>query len=747
MSSTATLFPAPVPLAERFFRGSLFFMVLTSVSMLASTGKLDPLTSVLAPLAILFKGYRWWHGRGPELTYRMATFLVVVYLAVYPMDYLTYSRGFAEGGSNPGLYAALLATVHFLLFVLIARLCSATTDRDAVFLALLSFACILAAAVLTIDTYFLALFFVFLIFAVATFIGYEMRRGARGAVSLSLEVRPGLEKRFNRALSAAAASVAVGAILLGTLFFFLLPRFSAGYFSRMNLQPSLMTGFTGDVELGQIGEIKKNSAVVMRVKMGQFLRGGGLRWRGIALTTFDGMRWFTPERQQETLPTDADGWIRVRLYPEGLRAHSVPVHYTVLLEPVATDALFAPSYVMALRGNFFGDTGGSLRRSYLLFDTTQSLFNPFHNYSAMRYEGFSMVPDVSPALLRAAPTEYSGPLREFYLQIPRLDPRVAELARQITARAATPYDKAVAIERYLRTNYRYTLNLTGRPGEDALARFLFVNRAGHCEYFASAMTILLRTLGVPARYVNGFLPGEYNDVGNDYIIRASDAHSWVEVYFPGYGWLTFDPTPAAPDVPKGLFSRIGAYLDWFQLTWNEWIINYDFAHQIALAQNMQRGSRTWTERARNIFTGLQQRGKDWIKSWQGKSKAVRGVLPLTVALFLIALNFGALRRVVRRLRLEWQGRASGEAKPNAALASLLYQELLRVLSRQGWNHRASETPLEFAAAIPAPDIAAAVKEFTQLYSQARYGGIPCDAARLRAMLQQIRAALRGQQPA
>ena len=105
---------------------------------------------------------------------------------------------------------------------------------------------------------------------------------------------------------------------------------------------------------------------------------------------------------------------------------------------------------------------------------------------------------------------------------------------------------------------------------------------------------MLRTLGIPTREVNGFLPGEYNDLAGDYIVRESDAHSWVEVYFPGTGWMTFDPTPPGAESAGGMFARLGQYMDWFELTWNEWVINYDFVHQIQLAQNMQRSTRTWT---------------------------------------------------------------------------------------------------------------------------------------------------------
>ena len=745
MSTATTTISADVPVAERFFRVSVFLLVVTSVATVTVTGRLDSLTALLVPAAVAYKGFRLLRGHGAELSHRAATLMVASYLALFPIDFLFYSRFYATSSTNPALFAALLSTIHFVLYILLVRLYSASTDRDSLFLALLSFAAILAGAVLTVDTYFLALFFIYLAFGVAAFIGYEMRRGARGAMTSPLSARPELEQRFNRALGIAAAVVATGSILVGLLLFFFFPRFSAGYLGRMGVQPSLMTGFSDDVELGQIGQIKKNTAVVMRVKTGQRFSAKGVRWRGIALTTFDGKRWYTPERQQQALPMSGDGWIVVPDVPEGLRSQAVPIRYTVLLQPVATDAIFAPSYVMSIRGNFAGDPAsadGVSHRSYLLLDSTTSLLNPFHNYVAFRYEGFSLVPEVSPSLLRAAPMSYPDFVRSTYLQLPKLDSRIAELARQITSRAATPYDKAVVMESYLRTRYAYTLNLTGKPGEDALARFLFINRAGHCEYFASAMTVMLRALGIPARYVNGFLPGQYNDIGGDYIVRASDAHSWVEVYFPGYGWMTFDPTPPGPDPAENFLTRIGAYWDWIELTWNEWIINYDFAHQFLLAQNVQRTSRAWSERARGFFEALQRRGKDWIKSWDASRWPTRALLPLSLALFLVALNFVKLRRALRRLLLEWRLRAWREPQPDTRLASLLYDELLRLLARRGFRRRASETPLEFAAAVPASGLGPALQEFTRLYAQARFGTAPCDAASMQRLLAEIRATLR-----
>jgi transglutaminase-like putative cysteine protease len=739
MAASASVTSVPALPAERFFRSSLFLLMATAVATLVSTGKLDLLTMIVAPSAVLYKGVRWWRRCPAEIPQRIATRLVVTYLLVFPLDVLFLSRSFVSASPNPALYAALLGAVHFLLFVMLIRLYSATTDRDALFLTMLSFAAILASAVLTIDTTFLGLFFLFLLFGVATFVGLEMRRGSKGAIALEGDVQPKQERRLDRALVLAALSVALGAMIIGGALFFFFPRFSAGYLGRTSLQPTLMSGFSDDVELGQIAEIKKNSEVVMRVRTGKPVGYPNLRWRGIALSAFDGKRWSSPDRDAVTIPAGLNGWINLLDRPAEPDPTATVVRYTILLQPVATDTMFAPANVVAVRGNLSGEGSNpevGARRSYILRDATGSISNPFHNFTTLRYEGFSLLPARNVPRLRAASTDYPEEIRDTYLQLPKLDRRIPELAKEITARAQTPFDKTIALESYLRSRFTYTLNLTGRPGDDPLAHFLFETRAGHCEYFASAMAIMLRTLGIPTREVNGFLPGEYNDLGEDYIVRASDAHSWVEVYFPGTGWMTFDPTPPGAESVGGLFSRLGQYMDWFELSWNEWVINYDFIHQILLAQTMQRNTRTWTDIARSWFVHQEAKGRRWIRSW---NTGLRLLLPLAIGLFLLALRFDLVVAFARRLWLSWQLRSPELTRSNPQLASRLYGELLYLLARRGFARQPTQTPFEFAEAVSLPRLAPAVHEFTQHYTRARYGGAPCDTVRLRALLQQIRS--------
>jgi transglutaminase-like putative cysteine protease len=742
-SSTSLPVAAPLP-AERFFRISLFLLLFTAILTLIGTGKIDLFTSVVAMLALLYRVRRWWYGHEPELKARTATILVLGYLLFFPVDMFFLSRSLAANSPNPPLYAALISSVHFLLFILLVRLYSARTDRDAHFLVLLAFAALLASAVLTVDTVFLFLFFLFLLFAIATYTGLELRRGAAGASLPPASTQPQREKQLARALGFSALGVSLGAILCGTLLFFLFPRISAGYLGKTSFNPTLLSGFTDQVELGQIGEIKKSTAIVMRVETGKPVDYPGLRWRGNALANFDGRRWTAGERGAETLLANAEGWIPLRERPKSGELRGEILEFTVLQEPMASDALFMPGNALALRGNFTGEAGGvSHRRNYIYRDAGGSLSNPFRNYVAIRYTGLSQLPPVDRARLEAAGTDYPAEISEKYLQLPReIDQRIPALAQSATAQAITPYDKAAALENFLKTKYSYTLQLAGNPAKDPLAHFLFETRAGHCEYFASAMTVMLRTMGMPAREVNGFLPGEYNDLGGDYIVRASDAHSWVEVYFPANGWIVFDPTPAAPAASTGFFTRLSQFADWAELTWNDWVIGYDFAHQTALAQTVQMRSRNWRELGASWFSQKQQNFKHRLSGWQLQHKGLGFALPVLLIGLLVTLRYGRLGYWWERLRISLELRGKQADAVRTIMASRLYQELLQLMKRHGYARSHAQTAFEFADALTRPSLNTSVKEFVRLYAEARFGGVAGDIPRLQQLLGAIRAELR-----
>ncbi len=169
------------------------------------------------------------------------------------------------------------------------------------------------------------------------------------------------------------------------------------------------------------------------------------------------------------------------------------------------------------------------------------------------------------------------------LQTAGITPRMAALAAEAMGQG-TAAERAARLERYLMDHYTYTLDLLGRGGESPIDDFLFVEKRGHCEYFASAMVLLLRSQGVPARVVTGFLGAEYNPFEGYYIVRQSNAHAWVEAYLgDDQGWQTFDPTP--PDgrpssQPIDLPMFASQLWDYVMFRWDRYILTYGFYDQI-----------------------------------------------------------------------------------------------------------------------------------------------------------------------
>ena len=202
------------------------------------------------------------------------------------------------------------------------------------------------------------------------------------------------------------------------------------------------------------------------------------------------------------------------------------IHYRVLMEPIGTNVFFLAPWARRVSGAYRAvqiDRGGAV-------------YDLDGERAVSLYEADSDISAPSPEQLRAAGDDFPASLLA-YLQLPELDPRIPQLAAQVSGSASNNYDKAVALEQYLKTNYVYTLQLPGSPVADPLANFLFERKQGHCEFFASSMAVMLRTLRIPARLVNGFVNDEFNDLTGNYVVRAKDAHAWVEAYFPGYGWI------------------------------------------------------------------------------------------------------------------------------------------------------------------------------------------------------------------
>jgi len=699
-----------------YFEVSLYLLIATGFVTLASTGKLDAPALLLVSLALLFRGYLLVRGRTLQLPERWASYATLVYAVYYVLDLFFLSGSF------------VMATAHLVLFIMVVKMFSSQRNRDHVYLAVIAFLSVLAAALLTVDAVFFVSFCIFLLLAVSTFVSMEMRRSSAGAAAVSRT--PSFSRqRLTGSLSSTTLGLALATAVGSALIFFLLPRLSAGYLSAYAPHNPLVSGFSDEVRLGEIGQIQQSDRVVMHIQIDGDTSGAhDLKWRGVALRTFDGTRWSRPQQQAAALANQGGSFdlsatraATLAVVPERL------LRYRVLMEPLGTSVFFLTPRPRSLSGDY----------RMISVDEGGAVYNADRQRAIGAYYGLSDIGEPSADELRRATAEVPPQIAFQYLQLPPLDPRLPQLARHITASAPTSYDRAMAIDGYLQTQYAYTLRLPSAPQRDPVASFLFERKAGHCEYFASSMALMLRTLGIPARVVNGFRSGEFNSVTGSYIVRARDAHSWVEAYFPRYGWVTFDPTPAGAGTSAGRWSRAGLYLDALREFWREWVINYDFAHQTSLsidvAVRSRRGlddARLWAHRR---YTALLERARHvegWVQKFPRQFAAVALVV---VTLLVLLLNFGGLRRLVRVRRL-----VRHPASAPQAAASIWYTRLLRSLGHRGWPKRPEHTPKEFVRGIGDPALRGTVAAFIDHYERARFGNSTEDAQALPEIYEEIR---------
>ena len=711
---------------QRYFEISLLLMLATGFLTVATTGKLDAISIVVVCAAMAIKLGSHIRGADYSLGPKTVTRISIFYIFFYGLDFLIFASG-----PSP-IDRLLTATVHLILFTAVIKIFSARTYRDYGYVATLSFLMMLSSAVLTVGTTFMVFFTLYVLFTISTFISYEIKRGMEEAERPPEGPfrAPGQNRRaLEKALMTAAVGLAVGIFLLAGVLFFVIPRYRTGYLTNLSMQGQNITGFSETVNLGDIRKILRSPMVVMRVMPEGSPRAfAGVKWRGVTLDSFNGKKWFNDNADRVGVQTESYQHFLIPP-PEGWehRPHR-PLRYRVLRAALTTDVLFAAAEPRELSG---------LR--LLTMDETGSLHNP-QNFSIPF--AYDMVSDTGlpPARqLENSSAQYPEQIRLIYLRLPhQIDPHVIELARTLTASAANNYDRAVIIQSYLRNNFRYTLDPPAIEPADPLGSFLFRSKSGYCEYFAAAMAVMLRTLNIPSRLVNGFQTGSYNRIGKDFVVRARDAHSWVEVYFTGYGWIPFDPTPADPH--PALPGEWDDYIDTAALFWNEWIINYDFSHQVLLAREVEQDSHSFQQMFRRVTERLKRRGiraAFRTEGWLMSHKILVLLIMLTVLAGLVLTDKSGML-AEWRFRLTWRfARRKSELNPREA--TLTYQRLLSALRKKGFRKRPSQTPSEFAFSFLSTPWGAGVLEFTKLYNTLRYGQASVSLARLRQILEEIRS--------
>lgn len=399
-----------------------------------------------------------------------------------------------------------------------------------------------------------------------------------------------MNKSYGRILLVLAGMVFASSMVI----FFTFPRVGLGFFAAKSRASVSMTGFSDQVELGSHGVIRDNPEVVMRVEFEDDVmpvEALGYHWRMMSFDRYDGVQWL---RSSVTSPLtfsrvndDPHTFNTTKLYTSRLRT-DLPEetrHLEIYMEPLAAKQL----------PQLWPMTQLGLPESIPLSFNPNSIWlrydNMYHDvYMQQRNElgvAFSMELPTSPSLepLQKARYEPMEAMRhKAFLQLPEGVERMEALTAQLVGDLTTPYAKALAIESHLQTSYTYTTNLPPVEGNNPVESFLFATKQGHCEFFATAMTLMMRSQGVPARLVNGFLGGAWNSTGNYMAVRQGDAHSWVEVYMPEYGWVPFDPTPSAGTQPlqqDGVAQRMRDVYDAARMRWMQWVIEYNLDAQLA----------------------------------------------------------------------------------------------------------------------------------------------------------------------
>ncbi|MEI8254085.1 MAG: transglutaminaseTgpA domain-containing protein [Deltaproteobacteria bacterium] len=638
----------------------------------------------------------------------------------------------------------LTAAVEFAALLQLSRLASRRTARDYQQITVLAMLHLIAATVLGGGLSYAACFVGFVIVTPWAMTLGHLRREIEGNYLADARAgRSGVPidvARILRSRRVVGPGLLVGSSLLSipvfamtAVIFVLFPRIGLGIFSVRPNRANQVTGLGDHVDLTGHGTIRDDPTIVLRIEPADLpasppqLRT--FRLRGAAFDRYEGRTWTRSNSRRDAIPRDqfyflhpvrrASDWRSFRIVIDSLEP---PVVLLPVDERGTTVALQVEPRIEA----------GIPRYPELTSDPADEVRYVSNDDLGLVYTAF-----VSSSAL---PELLEGSARARYLATPvDLPARIAALAHQITDEQPTTVARALAVQDYLR-HFRYTLELESGGAAQPLDDFLFRTRAGHCEYFSTAMAVMLRTVGVPTRNVTGFLGGSYNRYGRFYAVRQGDAHSWVEVYDDRRGWLTFDPTPPAREVGPlraGGFNELDAFVEAMRVRWRRYIVSFDLGTQARMASQLYR-----------LFHGTSRRGVDRSEGpavnrsaqWSALVTRARPYVPLVVGLGAIA----ALAFVWRRRRVVPSALAGLDpSRVNQVRDALVLARALdSTLTTRGRPRPRTVSPVGFAADLarrgdPLADLAVRV---AARYADARFGERPLGAAELDQLRRELRDA-------
>jgi len=515
-------------------------------------------------------------------------------------------------------------------------------------------------------------------------------------------------------------------VLLAMGLFFVLPRLKTSVLQGGLRGGIGLSGFSNKVELGDVGRIRLDHSVVLRVEAleGELPAPVDAYWRGLAFDAFDGRSWSisSSETSGPRLPVSGVGRFGIDLRPR--RAGPATVQ-RILREPLDAEVLFSAGEVRRIEGPF----------QRLERDRNGGLYVPGQGSDRMRYTLWTAPLARDPDRLRterAAPPLEPGPggrrPARRYLALPPIDLRLRERAQAWVDGATSDFERALRLEAALREHGRYTDSPPplGDETRSPIEAFVLGDLEGHCEYFASAMVVLAREVGLPARLVNGFAGGQPNEVGGFIEVTQADAHAWVEVHFERSGWVRFDPTPPdlrlRADQDLSLAERVAQVASAIELWWFQRVVDYDSADQIGALRALWQRFAPRERAIADLGDADRRATPPALSDFAGRLESAPGVALALLGAAAAALAWARVRA----------GRRRADRVPET------YRRAQRILARRGLRRApqvsARDFAREVARTLPAPG-ARAFAAITEAYLAERFGdrAAPDQGAELAAL--------------
>lgn len=695
------------------------------VLAVVSTASLSPWTNVVlvVGLALAIAVPESWQGR-PALRH---------FATVAPLTLLILQGARLLAGRSP-----LDVAVEFAALLQIVRLATrrgAAHDQQIIVLALLHF---VAGTVLGGGLTYGICFLGFLVVAPGALVLSHLRRevegnyrqGARDRTGLPVDVPRILRSRrvVGRGFLGATCLLSVPILFFTTALFVLFPRVGLSLLLLNHPRAGRMIGFSDHVDLGDVGVLRDDPTIALRFELKDLPDPPPtrltLRLRGTAFDTYDGKAWARSNRELHSADHGLDGPDVFPLVRSPDKRDRI-VNFD--LEPIDPPVVFLPERTVALRVK--------PQNQILIGEplAVQRGADDEVRYSGSDARGLRY--DTYVASETEALTEpLAASDRARYLALPPGIPsRIAALAHEWTDAFPTPETKARALEAHLRKDFTYDLKSPSQGQPQPVDHFLFESKRGHCEFFSTAMALLLRAIGIPSRNVTGFVGGTWNRFGRYYAVREGDAHSWVEAYVDrgGHpGWQTFDPTPpsgAQPlEPPGGVYYYLRDFVEALSQRWNTYVVGYDLRKQVRIFDAVTRSYERLRSRA-GIDKGP-------------LARVTRGPVVAGAVLVLVTLGYIAWKRRQRPAREPDAATRKEMSSTRVLTATALYRTLEAALQAQGITRPPSTPPLRHAEELRSRShpLAEVVVSLTSTYLETRFGGEELTEASRRDFERQVR---------